>query len=759
MTASTPRDAATTTGRDDPTDEIVMNEKIISAVTTLLLVVIAIRLLMERRRLEPRHRAFDLLVLGAVLVASASVLDVFDIELLAAPGSPFALAMVVVERLLGYMLGIALIGVGLLLWVPALAQYQQQVGARLEVERELQRSARDVATRNQALELLNHLSERLHRSLDVRDIARETTDVLVRASDPPLVALYLLADTGDRLQLAADHGFDASTRAAGATLPFEGSLTGLALAEGRLLVSDDLGTDPRMQPDVRAALQRLGVGWAAAVPLVYQERPLGSINVVHAGRPDDVDVYLDTLRSIGQTVSLAIANARHLTGLEHRAFRDSLTDLPNRAQLHRDFASHRQRDYERGLSTGLALFDLDHFKDVNDTLGHHVGDKLLVQLARRLQDELEVGDHVLHRLGGDEFAILIAGLRDTNHAVRATRHILAKIRRPFRVEGMTLEVGASVGIAIAPDHGVDSHELLRCADVAMYQAKMTSDGVALYDPNDDRHSPRRLELIAQLGDAIRSGQLELHYQPVLALAENRVTGFEALVRWRHPELGLLPPAEFIPLAEVGDLIHPLTTWVTDVAVAQLRRWLADGHDLTMAVNLSTRTLLDRDGVGRLVDAIRRQGVDPGRVEFEVTETALLADAETATRTLEELHAAGVRIAIDDFGTGYSSLTSLRRFPVDTLKIDRSFIWDLLRDRTSDAIVRSVIALARRVGIRVVAEGVEDETTLAALVELECDEAQGFLIAEPAAADVVTRCLADPSLWGHAVSRAADRRRG
>ncbi len=734
-----------------------MSAKIISALTTLLLVVIATRLLMERRRIEPRHRAFDLLVLGAVLVAVASVLDVFDIEHLAAPGTPAAVAIFVVEQVFGYMLGIALIGFGLLLWVPALAQYQQQVGARLEAERELQRSARDVATRNQALELLNDLSERLHRSLDVRDIARETTNVLVQVSDPPLVAVYLLMESGDRLRLVADHGFDTSARSAGATLPVEGSLTGLAITEGRLLVSDDLATDPRMQPDVRAALQRMGIGWAVAVPLIYQERPLGSINVVHADRPDDVDVYLDTLRSIGQTVSLAIANARHLAGLEHRAFRDSLTDLPNRAQLHRDFASHRQRDYERGLSTGLALFDLDHFKDVNDTLGHHVGDKLLVQLGHRLQDELDGRDHVLHRLGGDEFAVLIAGLRDRDHGVDATRHILAKIRRPFRVEGMTLEVGASVGIAIAPDHGVDSHELLRCADVAMYQAKMTSDGVALYDPNDDRHSPRRLELIAQLGDAIRSGQLELHYQPVLALAERRVTGFEALVRWRHPELGLLPPADFIPLAEVGDLIHPLTTWVTDAAVAQLGTWLADGHDLTMAVNLSTRTLLDRDGVGRLVDAIRRQGVAPGRMEFEVTETALLADADTATRTLDALHAAGVRIAIDDFGTGYSSLTSLRRFPVDTLKIDRSFIWDLLRDRTSDAIVRSVIALARRVGIRVVAEGVEDETTLAALVSLGCDGAQGFLIAEPAAAEAVTRRLDDPSQWVRALPPSPDHR--
>jgi len=656
----------------------------------------------------------------------------------------------------GYLLGIALIGFGLLLWVPALAQYQQQVGARLQAEREVQRSARDVATRNRALELLNDLSERLHRSLDVRDIARETTDVLVRDSDPPLVAVYLLTEAGDRLYLAADHGFDEATRAVGGTLPVEGSLTGLAISEARLLVSDDLETDPRLQPDVRAALQRMGIGWAAAVPLIYQERPLGSINVVHPDRPDDIDVYLDTLRSIGQTVSLAIANARHLAGLEHRAFRDSLTDLPNRSQLHRDFPSHRQLDYERGLSTGLALFDLDHFKDVNDTLGHHVGDKLLVQLARRLQDELDVGDHILHRLGGDEFAVLIAGLTDRDHAVRATRHILAKIRRPFRVDGMTLEVGASVGIAIAPDHGVDSHELLRCADVAMYQAKMTSDGVALYDPGDDRHSPRRLELIAQLGDAIRSGQLELHYQPVLALASRRVTGVEALVRWRHPELGLLPPAEFIPLAEVGDLIQPLTTWVTDAAVAQLRAWLADGHDLSMAINLSTRTLLDRDGVGRLVEAIRLRGVDPGRVEFEVTETALLADAETATRTLDELHAAGVRIAIDDFGTGYSSLTSLRRFPVDTLKIDRSFISDLLRDRTSDAIVRSVIGLAQRVGIRVVAEGVEDETTLAALVELGCDEAQGFLIARPAAAAVVTCCLDDPTRWELAAPRATDR---
>jgi diguanylate cyclase (GGDEF)-like protein len=720
-----------------------MNEKIISVVTTLLLVAIAARLVIERRRLEPRHRAFDLLVLGAVLVAGGSILDVLDVELLAPRGSLFTAAIIVVERVLGYMLGITLIGVGLLLWVPALAQYQQQVGARLLAERELQRSARDVASRNQALELLNDLSERLHRSLDLDEIARQTTAVMVRVSDPPLVAVYLLAERGDRLRLAADHGFDEATRKAGETLHVDGSLTGQALAERQLLVADDVETDARMQPDIRAALVRHGIGWAAAVPLVYHERSLGSINVVHTSRPDDVDVYLDTLRSIGQTVSLAIANAQHVAGLEHRAFRDSLTDLPNRAQLHRDFAAYRLRDYERGLATGLSLIDLDHFKDVNDTLGHHVGDKLLVQLAHRLSDELDAQGHVLHRLGGDEFAILIAGLRDTAHAVEATRDILAMIRRPFRIEGMTLEIGASAGVALAPDHGVDSHELLRCADVAMYQAKRASEGVALYDPDHDRHSPRRLELIAELGEAIRSGHLELHYQPVIALRNRRVTGLEALVRWRHPELGLLPPAEFIPLAEVGDLIHPLTTWVTDTALAQLRTWSDRGHDLTMAVNLSTRTLLDREGVGRLIDTIRSHGVEPGRVEFEVTETALLADAETASRTLCDLHDAGVRIAIDDFGTGYSSLTSLRRFPVDTLKIDRSFITDLLNDRTSDAIVRSVIALARRLDIRVVAEGVEDQTTLTALETLGCDEAQGFLIAEPDDADRITRFLDHP----------------
>jgi diguanylate cyclase (GGDEF)-like protein/PAS domain S-box-containing protein len=845
-----------------------MNEKLISIVTTLLLVGIAVRLVVERRRLEPRHLAFDILVLGSLLVAGASVLDVLDVERLGDPTGSFAGVMVFVERILGYMLGIALIGVGLLLWIPALAEYQQQVGARLaaerrldeeteliekllvslpgifyvfdqqgrllrwnrqfetvlgyrpeeieslhiadvvvpehrqrardavchvlesgsgsteidmfardgrvfpvvasgarvelsgvqhllgvsidvsdrvETERELHRSGVELANRNQALELLNDLSERLHRSLDVPTITHEAMQVMLRLADPPLVAVYLLDDDGHELRLAAAHGFDASAREAGSTLPLEGSLTGAALAEGRMLVVDDLSGDTRTHRGVRIALQEIGIQWVAAVPLIYQDRPLGSLNVVHRHAPDDEGVYRETLRSVGRAVSLAIANAQHVTDLEYRAFHDSLTGLPNRSDLHRSFVSIRHADYAQGAATALVLFDLDHFKEVNDALGHHVGDRLLVQIARRMQDGLSIRGWRVHRLGGDEFALLIPGLENADRAVAAARDSLRLLGRPFDVDTITLEVGASAGVAVAPEHGVDSHELLRCADVAMYQAKKASEGVALYDPTDDRHSPRRLELISGLGEAIRGGGLELHYQPKIRLSDGRTLGLEALVRWRHPDLGLLPPVDFIPLAEVGDLIQPLTLWVTREACRALRSWLERGHDLTMAVNLSTRSLLNAESVAELVRTIRDEGVDPPRVEFEITETALLADPETASQTIQLLHRAGARIAIDDFGTGYSALSSLRRFPVDTLKVDRSFVVDLVSDRTSAAIVQSVVALANRLGIRAVAEGVEDEVTARALRDMGCDEAQGYLFAVPAPAAEIQSRLGSPDV--------------
>ena len=336
----------------------------------------------------------------------------------------------------------------------------------------------------------------------------------------------------------------------------------------------------------------------------------------------------------------------------------------------------------------------------------------------------------MFRLGGDEFAVLVPGLESHDAAEADARKLLAALRLPFEVAGMALEVGGSVGIAVYPEDGLDSHELLRSADVAMYRAKQSAGGVSLYARELDHHTPERLALLSELGVAIRDGRMALHFQPKVALRNGAVVGFEALVRWPHPGRGLLLPAEFLPMAEGSDLIHPLTYWVVESALGQLLRWHALSPDLTMAVNLSARNLLDRNCPQRLEQIIQRIGVDPSRVEVELTETAVMTDADSALSLLGRITSTGARLAIDDFGSGYSSLAYLKRFPVHGIKIDRSFISDLATGEQSRAIVRSTVELAHSLGLTVVAEGIEDGETADTLREMDCDLAQGYYFARP-----------------------------
>ncbi|MBK9968823.1 MAG: bifunctional diguanylate cyclase/phosphodiesterase [Holophagales bacterium] len=300
-----------------------------------------------------------------------------------------------------------------------------------------------------------------------------------------------------------------------------------------------------------------------------------------------------------------------------------------------------------------------------------MGDDLLVQVVSRLVSWSDGQRDNVFRLGGDEFAILIPGSGSLAEVDAAARRILSALAQPLRVAGMGLEIGASAGVALFPEQGRDSHELLRCADVALHRAKRTPGGVASYARELDEHTPERLAMLSELGKAIREGELVLHFQPKVALQYGFIEGFEALVRWRHPRLGLLAPGRFVPFAEATDVMQPLTSWVVKNALEQLTRWNRQLPRLTMAINLSMRNLLDRSCPDTLAEIVREVGVDPGVVEFELTETAIMADPETAMTALDRITASGSRLAIDDFGTGYSSLAYLKRLPVDVLKIDRS----------------------------------------------------------------------------------------
>ena len=438
---------------------------------------------------------------------------------------------------------------------------------------------------------------------------------------------------------------------------------------------------------------------------------------------------------------------RHAEAASRRqATHDALTDLPNRVLLDEHLARLTQSEAagapgsaEAATTAGvtaLLLLDLDGFKDINDTFGHPHGDALLCQVAERLRGALRASDLVA-RLGGDEFAVVLAG-DDGAAAARAAACIRAALDAPFVVEGRTLHIGGSIGIALHPDHGADGTTLLRHADVALYAAKRGRRGAVVYDPAGDGHSPLRLALAGELRAAVECGALALHYQPQADLASGRVRGVEALVRWPHARRGLVPPDEFIPLAERTGLIGPLTRWVLATALRQWRAWRRDGLLLTMSVNLSVWDLHDEALPDLIAGLLREHGVPPAWLRLELTEGTLMADPDRALAVLGRLRGLGVGLAVDDFGAGYSSLAYLKRLPVDELKIDRSFVRALATDERDAAIVASTVELGHALGLRVVAEGIEDAASWERLVALGCDTAQGYHLSRPLTADAFAR---------------------
>jgi diguanylate cyclase (GGDEF)-like protein len=499
------------------------------------------------------------------------------------------------------------------------------------------------------------------------------------------------------------------------------------------------------------------VGTIIMVPLFGKEHFLGGIsglNKIGGKKFDKRD--LDLLSMLASQAAIAVENATAFEelqkeksrvetfqeelqvlnkellktnrDLEHMALYDSLTGLPNRHVIQDRLQQGLYGAARDSRPLSLLMVDLDRFKEVNDTLGHHVGDELLKQVGMRFQKQFRQVDTV-GRLGGDEFAVVVPKT-GSEGALKVAAHLHKALDEPFNLDEGSYRVGASIGIAVYPDHGDDVSTLFKRADIAMYVAKQRHNSVAIYDAEIDQHTRGRLSLMGDLHQALDLNQLELFYQPKLDLGSKTIVGVEALMRWHHPEHGMVPPDVFIPALEQSGILKRYTYWALATAAAQCRAWNDQGWDLSVSVNLSMYNLHE-SGLPEQIERCRCENhLRPNTLIMEVTESAVMSDPHHVSAVLDELVACGIQLSIDDFGTGYSSLGHLKRLPVSELKIDKSFVLDMGQDTDDAIIVRSTIDLAHNMGLRVVAEGVENEGCLAMLQGMSCDVAQGFFIARP-----------------------------
>jgi diguanylate cyclase (GGDEF)-like protein len=485
------------------------------------------------------------------------------------------------------------------------------------------------------------------------------------------------------------------------------------------------------EPAHQRFLQHLGYRDAIITPLRGEAGVIGTLLV--GDRIGDVRTFdagdVRLLETVANHAGVALQNGRLIDQLRHEALHDSLTGLPNRVYLQREVKAALDR-LDRGESVGctVGLMDLDGFKEINDTLGHQHGDQLLQEIARRLTWAADGA--VVARLGGDEFAFLVADEIRPDAALRFARRLLHALDQPVDLDGVDVQIGASIGLACAPEHARDASGVLKRADLAMYDAKGAGAGARLYEPAMDTTDPQRLALVGELRHAIEHGELKVHVQPKASLITNQITGVEALVRWKHPTLGSVPPDQFVPVAERSGLIRPLTMLVLRQALEACATWRATGREISVAVNLSARSLVDLDLVDDVSRLLRRYDVPPHLLTLELTESSVMTDPARAMGLLVSLQDMGVRLSIDDFGTGYSSLSYLKRLPVHEVKIDRSFITHMVTDADDATIVRSIIDLARNLSLDVVAEGVEDREAWLHLAALGCTSVQGYHLARP-----------------------------
>ncbi|MBV9100337.1 MAG: EAL domain-containing protein [Candidatus Dormibacteraeota bacterium] len=592
--------------------------------------------------------------------------------------------------------------------------------------------------------LLERLSA-IQRAITRRAPLSDTLDAITAGARELLdteASAVRLVDQDDEhtSSLVSSAGLPPETAAEVARAPVGVGASGHAIAEDRLVVMYDYAKATSVLPQLAAR----GFVAAMAAPVREAGRVIGSISVASTqlGRHFDENDQ-EILAAFAEHASLALTDARTMDEMQHLAFHDVLTGLPNRA-LFFERLDHALARARRDHGQVAVLFlDLDRFKNVNDSLGHAAGDQLLINVSERLRGCLREPDTAA-RLGGDEFAVLIEEASGPVDAATVADRILEALRPPFLLSGSEVSISGSIGIAVSSHGQADAGTMLRDADLAMYRAKMDGSGSSFhFEPGMHSAAVQRLQLEGELRRALERNEFVLHYQPLVDLRTGDLHSVEALVRWEHPTLGLVPPSDFIPLAEDTGLIVPIGYWILREALRQVHRWQTDfpaACMLGVSVNLSARQVPRADLAARVQEILADERFDPSLLTLEVTETALLRDTEAADVCLQELKRMGVRLALDDFGTGYSSLGHVLRFPIDALKVDRSFVTGVATSEERAAVARAIISMGRMLNLETVAEGIETDADLASLRAFDCDLGQGFLLARPMPARMIEQRL-------------------
>jgi len=615
------------------------------------------------------------------------------------------------------------------------------VSERKRAEGELQRSLSQQA-------VVARLGERALQNPDAQELMEVATELIQKVEGIDSACIWELDRDGRRLNLRA--GLEEAAIGAGRRVSASrDSHAGAALDTGTHAVVGDWEqeTHHTMPPVLRA----FGTASSLAVVIDGKSRPFGVLDVHATERHRFSAKDVPFVQAAANVLADAIERHNADQALRYRVLHDALTGLPNRLSFVDSLGESLAKAAISGSPVGILFLDLDHFKLINDSLGHHAGDALLRAVAPRLRSHLRPGD-VVARFGGDEFGVLIDRLADEGEAMAIADRVAAAFAQPFAIDGVEHFVSASIGVAVAGRSGerpVNAELLIRDADAAMYRAKESGRSrCVLFDAEMRAAAMKRLEVERDLRQALDRDELALYYQPVVNLRTGEINGLEALVRWRHPERGMLDPGEFVSIAEDSGLIEPIGRWVQERACRQALTWQQlrpDARPLDVAVNLSARQASHRDLPAVIEEVLARTGLDPVHLRLEITESVLIDESATAIASLQALSELGVRLVLDDFGTGYSSLAYLNRFPVDALKIDRSFIEALGIEQEATAIVEAIIGMARGLSLEVIAEGVESEVQLSELQRLGCDYAQGHLFHAAMPEREVSRLIAEGDL--------------